>query len=69
MICALKLLALQNFFVAGRYFWKQVQVFNVGYISYVLTNEEYAGAGYYLAPHKEGSSKFWFDLDLPDLIS
>jgi hypothetical protein len=45
----LKLLDLKNYQTAGRYFWKQLQVFkNIGYISYALPTGEYAGAGRYL---------------------
>lgn len=40
-------LDLDNFKSAGRYFWKQVNVFDVGYISYALSTGEYAGSGYY----------------------
>lgn len=41
-------LDLNDFKSAGRYFWKQVNVFDVGYVSYALSTGEYAGAGYYL---------------------
>ena len=34
----------------GRFFWKQVQVFNVGYITYISTDGNYADAGYFLDP-------------------
>ncbi len=34
----------------GRFFWKQVQVFNVGYITYILAEGNYADAGYFLDP-------------------
>ena len=44
----LGLLNLQNYSEVGRYFWKQIQAFNVGYIYYVLPTGEYAGAGYFL---------------------
>lgn len=40
-------LDLYDFKSAGRYFWKQVNIFNVGYVSYALSTGEYAGAGYY----------------------
>jgi signal transduction histidine kinase/DNA-binding response OmpR family regulator len=46
----LGLLKLQDFKSAGRYFWKQMQVFDVGYISYTLASGEYAGAGYFQNP-------------------
>ena len=36
----------------GHYFWKQMQVFNVGFINYVLATGEYTGAGYFLDPSK-----------------
>jgi len=44
----LGLLKLQDFQGIGHYFWKQIQVFDVSYISLVLPTGEYAGAGYYL---------------------
>ena len=34
----------------GRFFWKQVQVFNVGYITYISADGNYADAGYFLDP-------------------
>lgn len=40
------LLDLKDFSKAGRYFWKQMQIYNVSYISYALTNGSYIGAGY-----------------------
>ncbi len=45
------LLELKDFNKAGRYFWKQMQTYHVSYISYVLTNGDFIGAGYL----KEGS--------------
>ena len=45
----LGLLDLYKFETAGRYFWKQMQVFDqVGYISYGLATGEYVGAGRWL---------------------
>ncbi|OIP67717.1 MAG: hybrid sensor histidine kinase/response regulator [Oscillatoriales cyanobacterium CG2_30_40_61] len=44
----LGLLDLTNFSEVGKYFWKQLQSFDVGYIYYVLPTGEYAGAGYFL---------------------
>ncbi len=43
----LGLLNPQDFRGIQHYFWKQIQVFHVGYISLVLSTGEYAGAGYY----------------------
>ncbi len=48
---AVGLLDLKDFAKAGRYFWKQMQAYNVAYISYGLANGDYIGAGYL----KEGS--------------
>ena len=42
----LGLLDLRNFPGMGHYFWKQMQVFNVGYISCGLGTGEYAASGY-----------------------
>lgn len=47
----LGLLKLRDFNGSGHYFWKQMQVFNVGYIGYTLPTGEYAAAGYFLDPH------------------
>ncbi len=46
----LGLLNLKDFEKAGHYCWKQMQVFNVGYIYYVLASGEYAGAGIFEIP-------------------
>lgn len=36
----------------GRFFWKQIQLFNtLGYISYAAETGDYIGAGYYLHPN------------------
>ena len=43
-------LDLQNYPSLEHYFWKQLQVFNVGYISYATVKGEYAAAGYYKNP-------------------
>ena len=43
----LGLLNLRDFKNIEHYFWKQMQVFDVGYISLVLPTNEFAGAGYY----------------------
>ncbi|GAX41119.1 Cache sensor hybrid histidine kinase [Tolypothrix sp. NIES-4075] len=43
----LGLLNLQDFQGIEHYFWKQIQVFDVSYISLVLPTGEFAGAGYY----------------------
>ncbi|MBD2306383.1 response regulator [Chroococcidiopsis sp. FACHB-1243] len=45
-------LNLQNYPSLEHYFWKQLQVFNVGYISYATIKGEYAAAGYYKNPKK-----------------
>ncbi|OWY69154.1 hybrid sensor histidine kinase/response regulator [cyanobacterium TDX16] len=45
-------LNLQNYPSLEHYFWKQLQVFNVGYISYATVKGEYAAAGYYKNPQK-----------------
>ncbi|NEU75037.1 response regulator [Hassallia byssoidea VB512170] len=42
----LGLLNLRDLKGMGHYFWKQMQVFDVGYIGHTLPNGEYAGAGY-----------------------
>ncbi|WP_293128074.1 ATP-binding protein [Microcoleus sp. bin38.metabat.b11b12b14.051] len=42
----------QNLPKLGHYFWKQMQVFNVGYIFYSSASGYYAGAGYLLDPAK-----------------
>jgi signal transduction histidine kinase/FixJ family two-component response regulator len=44
----LGLLNLRDFKGMGHYFWKQIQVFDVGYIGYTLPTGEYAAAGYFL---------------------
>jgi signal transduction histidine kinase/FixJ family two-component response regulator len=41
-------LNLQDYKSQGHYFWKQLQAFNVGYISYTQATGEFAAAGYYL---------------------
>jgi signal transduction histidine kinase len=46
----LNLLDLRDFETAGHYAWKQMQVFDVGYIYYVLATGEYAGAGIFEDP-------------------
>ncbi|MBW4671375.1 MAG: HAMP domain-containing protein [Cyanomargarita calcarea GSE-NOS-MK-12-04C] len=46
----LRMLNLKNFPQLGQHFWQQMQVFNVGYISFTSTKGEYAGAGYFLDP-------------------
>ncbi|MDB9493040.1 ATP-binding protein [Spirulina major CS-329] len=46
----LGLLDLRNFVEAGQYTWRQMQVFDVGYIYYVLATGEYAGAGIFEDP-------------------
>ena len=43
-------LNLQDLPKLGRFFWKQVQVFNVGYITYISADGNYADAGYFLDP-------------------
>jgi signal transduction histidine kinase len=43
----LGILDLFDFKTTGRYFWKQLQVFNVSYIGFATTNGEYIGAGDY----------------------
>lgn len=40
-------LNLHNYPRLEHYFWKQLQVFNVGYISYATVKGEFAAAGYY----------------------
>jgi signal transduction histidine kinase len=40
------LLDVKNFQAAGQYFWKQLQVYDVSYISYGLTTGDFIGAGY-----------------------
>jgi signal transduction histidine kinase len=45
-------LNLQDFPKVGHFFWKQMQVFNVGYIFYSSAQGEYAGSGYFLDPGK-----------------
>ena len=43
------LLNVENFDLAGRYFWKQVQAFNnVSFISYALADGRFIGAGKYI---------------------
>jgi signal transduction histidine kinase/CheY-like chemotaxis protein len=42
----LGLLDLNNFQQAGHYFWKQMQMFHVGYIYYVMPSGEAASSGY-----------------------
>lgn len=44
----LGLLDLRNLQSAGHFFWKQMQVFDVSYISYALVTSEFAGAGRWL---------------------
>jgi hypothetical protein len=39
----LKILNFQNFQVTGHYFWKQMQVFNIGYISFANPKGEFIG--------------------------
>ncbi|MBD2437225.1 ATP-binding protein [Nostoc sp. FACHB-110] len=39
----LKILNLQDFQVTGNYFWKQMQVFNIGYISFANPQGEFIG--------------------------
>ncbi len=46
----LGLLNLRNFKGMGHSFWKQMQVFDVGFIGCTLPTREYAGAGYFLDP-------------------
>ncbi len=46
----LGLLNLRDFKGMGHYFWKQMQVFDVGFIGYSLPTGEYAGSGYFLDP-------------------
>lgn len=43
----LGLLKQRDFQGIEHYFWKQTQVFNVSYISFILPTGEFAGAGYY----------------------
>ena len=43
-------LNLQNLSKLGHFFWKQVQVFNVGYITYTSAEGNYADAGYFIDP-------------------
>ncbi|MBW4571723.1 MAG: response regulator [Tolypothrix carrinoi HA7290-LM1] len=43
----LGLLNLRDLKGMGHYFWKQMQVFDVGYIGHTLPNGEYAAAGYF----------------------
>ncbi|MGI2908445.1 ATP-binding protein [Tolypothrix sp. VBCCA 56010] len=43
----LGLLNLRDLKGMGRYFWKQMQVFDVGYIGHTLPNGEYVAAGYF----------------------
>ncbi len=43
----LGLLKQRDFQGIEHYFWKQIQVFNVRYISFILPTGEFAGAGYY----------------------
>lgn len=45
-------LNLQNLPKLGHFFWKQMQVFNVGYIFYSSVQGYYAGSGYFLDPGK-----------------
>ncbi|MGL5058501.1 MAG: ATP-binding protein [Microcoleus sp.] len=40
----------QNLPKLGHFFWKQMQVFNVGYIIYAAPEANYAAAGYFLDP-------------------
>ncbi|WP_416236353.1 ATP-binding protein [Spirulina sp. CCNP1310] len=47
----LGLLDLRDFVGAGQYTWRQMQVFDVGYIYYVLATGEYAGAGIFQDPN------------------
>lgn len=39
----LRLLNLQNFDVTGKYFWRQMKIFNVGYISYANPQGDFIG--------------------------
>ncbi|TAG87123.1 MAG: HAMP domain-containing protein [Oscillatoriales cyanobacterium] len=45
-------LDLQNFPKVGHFFWKEMQVFNVGYIFYSSAQGNYVGSGYFLDPGK-----------------
>lgn len=45
-------LDLQNFPKVGHFFWKEMQVFNVGYIFYSSAEGNYVGSGYFLDPGK-----------------
>ncbi len=45
-------LNLQDLPKVGHFFWKEMQIFNVGYIFYVSAQGEYAGSGYFLDPGK-----------------
>ena len=47
----LGLLNLRDFVGAGQYAWRQMQVFDVGYVYYVLATGEYAGAGIFEDPN------------------
>jgi signal transduction histidine kinase/DNA-binding NarL/FixJ family response regulator len=47
----LGLLNLRDLKGMGHYFWKQMQVFDVGYIGHTLPNGEYAAAGYFKDLH------------------
>lgn len=48
----LGIIDLENLPQLGQHFWKQMQVFNVGYITYTTIKGNYAAAGYYLDPKK-----------------
>ncbi|RUT09925.1 hypothetical protein DSM106972_004200 [Dulcicalothrix desertica PCC 7102] len=48
----LGLLEPQNQEKMGHYFWKQVNLYNVGYVSFGTPTYEFTGAGYYLDPTK-----------------
>ncbi|BAZ15716.1 integral membrane sensor hybrid histidine kinase [Calothrix sp. NIES-4071] len=48
----LGLLEIQNQEKMGHYFWKQVHLYNVGYISFGTPTNEFTGAGYYIDPNK-----------------
>ncbi|HAJ63418.1 MAG TPA: hybrid sensor histidine kinase/response regulator, partial [Cyanobacteria bacterium UBA8543] len=45
-------LNLQDFPSLGRHFWKQMHVFNIGYIAYLSKQDGYAAAGYFLDPKR-----------------
>lgn len=47
-----KRLDLQDSETLGRYFWQQLQIFDVSYINYASVEGEYVGAGRWLDPQK-----------------